>query len=62
MVRKLLLKYELSNANEVLGNTHSKSQWKKCVEKAILNHWEEKIKEDARYMEIHVHYVVTLKP
>ena len=47
MVRKLLIKYELQNTYEMLGNTHAKSQWKRCVEEAVLNHWEE-IKEDAR--------------
>ena len=46
-IKKILLKYEFSNINELLTNPIRKSLWKSSVQRTVENFWSEKIRETA---------------
>ena len=48
-IKKILLKYEFSNINELLTNPIRKSIWKSSVQRAVENFWSEKIRETATW-------------
>ena len=48
-IKKILLKYEFSNINELLTNPIRKSIWKSSVQRAVENFWTEKIRETATW-------------
>ena len=49
-IKKILLKYEFSNINELLTNPIRKSLiWKSSVQRAVENFWTEKIRETATW-------------
>jgi hypothetical protein len=48
-IKKILLKYEFSNINELLTNPIRKSRWKSSVQRAVENFWTEKLRETATW-------------
>jgi hypothetical protein len=48
-IKKILLKYEFSNINELLTNPIRKSIWKSSIQRAVENFWSEKIRETATW-------------
>ena len=46
-VRKLLSRYSLPSAYEIMARPPSKLQWKKCVKRALEDFWTEKLRSDA---------------
>ena len=44
---KLLKKYDLPTAYEIMVNPPSKDQWKYCVKKAVQKHWTDKLHQEA---------------
>jgi hypothetical protein len=48
-IKKILLKYEFSNIDELWTNPIRKSIWKSSVQKAVENFWTEKIRETATW-------------
>jgi hypothetical protein len=48
-IKKILLKYEFSNINELLTNPIKKLLWKSSVQREVDNFWTEKIRETATW-------------